>query len=200
MLTTPAGVTSLTVLLPIAVGDVKVAGGVEGQADGTRESGGKRADGSSGRHLAHRVVLGVGDVKVAAVKGQAVGLEKSGGELADHARGRYLAHRAIAGVGDVEIAGGVKGQSGGTVEPGGELADYARGRHFAHRTVFAVGDVEVAGGVKGHADGPLNPEAKVLTTPRASLCSQCHRRHWGRRGCRLSQRPGCRVDRTQRRR
>ena len=74
MLTTPAGVTLLTVLLP-SVGDVEVAGGVEGQADGIVEPGGEGADHPRGRHLAHRAVAGVGDVEVAGgVEGQADGV------------------------------------------------------------------------------------------------------------------------------
>ena len=48
MLTAPAGVTLLTVSLPY-VGDVEVAGGVEGQASGIVEPGGEGGDGRRNR-------------------------------------------------------------------------------------------------------------------------------------------------------
>ena len=57
------------------VGDVEVAGGVEGQAVGTIEpAADEGGDGPRGRHLGDRVVPCVGDVEVAGgVEGQAIG-------------------------------------------------------------------------------------------------------------------------------
>ncbi len=148
------------------VGDVEVAGRVEGQAVGTGEPGGESADRPRGRHLAHRAVALVGDVEVAGcVEGQGLGMVEPGGEGADPPGGRHLAHRAVEFVGDVEIAGGVEGQGGGPVQPGGESADHPRGRHLAHRAGgIAGGDVEVAGG-EGQAVGNDDVWAKMLTTP-----------------------------------
>ena len=82
MLTTPAGVTSLTVPCGV-VGDVEVAGGVEGQADGTAEPGGEGADHPAGVTSLTVPSPCVGDVEVAGDRRPGRGLVEPGGEGGD---------------------------------------------------------------------------------------------------------------------
>src|SRR5207249_4168676 len=128
------------------VGDVEVAGGIEGYANGYGELRGGR---------------GAAVAREARAAGAGVGRDGApGGDLAD---------AAVVVVGDVEVAGGIEGHANGYAQlrvgrgaavtreakaaAAGVGRDGAAGRDLADAIVGDVRDVEVARRIEGHASG-----------------------------------------------
>src|SRR5439155_1371940 len=130
----------------VRVGDVEVAGGIEGHAVGAAELSGGR--GAAVAREALRTGAGVGR---------------------DGAAGGDLPDAVVLTLRDVEVAGGIEGHADGFVElRGGRGAavacethrtcagvgrDGAVGADLADAGVAAVCDVEIAGGIDGDAVG-----------------------------------------------
>ena len=154
-----------------AVGDVKVAGGIHGDAVGIGQ-------------------LGAGGRTVVAAKALRP-VSRYGGDDPI----RHLADAGVTGVGDVQVAGGIHRDAVGIKQLGaGRRTAIAEGcaasrhgrdhatRNLADAVIIRIGDVEVAGGIHGDASGIVQLGAGGLAV--TAIACRSVSRHGGHRSVR----------------